>query len=166
MINNPLFRICLGLLILCSVAFAERGDKFIDLQATVEPVSDFNTLPAGGQASFQFGVNENTDMGISAGALVIDDSVAGNITKMNFRLSSYFTPYFGELRPKFGGSIGLAKFSNQTKPDFDLAAHVMGLYDMSGSLRMYVEVSPGLIMGKSSSFYTDIGLGVQFRLGK
>jgi hypothetical protein len=157
-------------LALCSAALAERGDVFLSVGPALEP-QRLGEPAFGGAAGVSFGVNELTDFQLeadwTANAGYFDDKGSGGMFS-RLLFVSYFTPYMGEIRPRFGGSFGLLHI-RKTADDvvcLDLGLHVQALYQATDALRLFAEAVPDISIGSEGGFSTVFKAGLQFRLSK
>jgi hypothetical protein len=158
-----------GLLLGLGMAQADKGDIFLSVMPMVSPFNSDEALFGGG-ASISVGANEMTDFQLELDYIVqpgyFDDD---GVSETRYLLGSFFTPYFGDIRPRFGGSVGLAHV-NAAGPGSDVpfyaGLHLQGLFDMSSDTRLFAEANPCIFIGESGGFSTLFKVGVQFRLSK
>ncbi len=159
--------ICVGFI--CSPSRADRGDLFLSVMPVVDPFHA-DGAAFGGGANLSMGVNERTDFQLETDLTVQQPgSNQSDYFETRYLLASFFTPYFGEIRPRFGGSMGLIhSYSSDgiNEVGFNAGVHLQGLYDFSQSLRFFAEANPNISFGKQGGFSTLFKLGIQFRLSK
>jgi hypothetical protein len=165
MIKHAIVRAASLALGLAVAPFAAKGDLFLSLAPAVDPLRD---PPAfGGGASLQLGVNEATDFfleGIGTGSRGSGDDEDRVETRV--LLGSFYTPFFGDIRPRFGGSGGLEYVSapgGVSDLYFNLGFHLQGLYDASDRFRLFAEVLPNLTFGRANRSGPPAGRMAEFR---
>jgi hypothetical protein len=152
-----------------SQANADKGDIFLAVMPVVAPFNSGEGMFGGG-ANVSIGANENTDfqleMDWTAQPAYFDND---GVAETRLLLGSFFTPYFGDIRPRFGGSAGFAHvtgFSDLNEVAFNAGLHLQGLFDMSSNTRLFAEANPSISIGDSGGFSTLFKVGIQFRLSK
>jgi hypothetical protein len=146
-------------------AHAEKGDLFLSLAPAIDAFeSDGPSL--GGGLGLQLGVNESTDFFLESILTTRVDSDEDRTLETHGLLGSLYTPYFGEIRPRFGGSAGVVHVSAPDVDEvyFNLGLHLQGLYDASDAFRLFAEVHPNLTFGSNGGFSTLFKVGLTFRL--
>lgn len=151
-----------------TAAFADKGDLFLSLAPVIDAAKP--SAPAfGGSASFQMGVNEATDFMLEGSATFATGSDDETTRETRLLLGSLYTPYFGDIRPRFGGSGGLVHVDAPEGVDevyLNLGFHLQGLYDASDRIRLFAEAHPNFTFGKHGEFSTLMKVGLLFRLSK
>lgn len=150
-------------------SFADRGDLFLSLAPVVDAMTP--SEPAfGGSVSLQLGANEATDFLFETDITAAKDSDADESRiESRFLIGSLYTPFFGEIRPRFGGSGGIVSVQAPggiNEAYFNLGFHLQGLYDVSDAVRLFAETHPNLTFGTHGSFSTLMKAGIIFRLSK
>jgi hypothetical protein len=154
-------------------AQAGRGDLFLTVSALSDPfLLDEPSL--GGQLGLEMGVNDRTDF-FAAASLSPSLKSFSEDGPQTYRLllGSWFSPYFGEIRPRIGGYAGYAIIGvPQTKnvASFNVGMALQGLWQVNDGMALAATISPNLLLGSSedieSNFSLPIALSLQFRLGK
>ena len=136
-----------GLLLACSSAVhAENGDLFLSLAPAIDPFQSGGPT-FGGALALQYGVNSETDFFLESDVTTRLDSEEERAVETRLLLGSMYTAMAGDIRPRFGGSGGLAYVSGQDSEEeayFCLGFHLQGLYDASDAVRLFVEANPNL----------------------
>jgi len=170
MIKQVLLRTAFLGLSFAAMASAAKGDLFLSIAPAVDPSRE--PLAVGGDVSLQLGVNDATDFMFEAASLGSFGSGADqDRSDTRLLVGSYYTPYFGDIRPRFGGSVGLDYVSGPRGGDksavgVNLAFYLQGLYDVSDRMRLFMEAQPQLNTGTLGGFSTLLKVGLLFRLGK
>lgn len=148
-------------------ARADRGDLFLSLAPSVDAAR--TDEPAfGGFASLQLGANEATDLFVEAGWSGSRDAFAGDADmETRILIGSFYTPFFGEIRPRFGGSGGMVHLAG---PDglnevyLNLGLHLQGIYAVSDRFRLFAEAHPNITFGRDGEGSILVKAGFQVRL--
>jgi hypothetical protein len=161
---RPILAACLALFHAVP-ALAEKGDLFLSLAPAIDAFQS-DGPSVGGGLGLQLGANESTDFFLESDLTTRVDSHDDRTLETRVLLGSLYTPYFGEIRPRFGGSAGVIHVS---APDvnevyFNLGFHLQGLYDASDAVRLFAEAHPNLTFGSHGDFSTLIKVGLMFRL--
>ena len=148
-------------------AHADKGDLFLSVAPMVDAVK--TDQPAfGGAAALQLGANPWTDFTLEADWTGTGKSLSGDgVMETRILLGSLFTPFFGEMRPRFGGSGGVIHVQGPKGVDevyFNLGFQLQGLYDASDAIRLFAEVHPNATFGDEGEFSTLVKAGIQVRL--
>jgi hypothetical protein len=158
-----------GLALGLGAAQADKGDVFLAVMPVVAPFNSDEGMFGGG-ASISVGANEMTDFQLEVDYTVQpgyfdDDGVA----ETRYVLGSFFTPYFGDIRPRFGGSAGFTHVMAAgagSEVLFNAGLNLQGLFDLSSDTRLFAEANPSVSIGDEGGFSTLFKVGVQFRLSK
>lgn len=148
---------------------ADRGDLFLSLAPVIDAMKP--SEPAyGGSVSLQLGANEATDFMFETDVTSSSDADTDeNTIETRLLIGSLYTPYFGEIRPRFGGSGGVVSVvapGGVNEVYFNLGFHLQGLYDVSDTVRLFAEAHPNLTFGTHGRFSTMMKAGITFRLSK
>jgi hypothetical protein len=74
-------------------------------------------------------------------------------------LSSWYTPFAGDIRPQFGGQFG---FGGSDGSGFvHLAAQARGLIEVKTNVRFYVGGTAGAMFGEHGSTFATADFGMQ-----
>jgi hypothetical protein len=166
LIRNSL---CIILICACALTYCDKGDVFLFGSVLTDPTVSGG--PAfGGEAGVQLGANEKTDFQLSANVNATP-GYFGSTGSLNARylLTSYFTPYFGDIRPRLGGSVGLNQVLAHGGVNdvlFNAGVHLQGLVALNPNVLLFGEVNPNMTFGDGGNFSTLIKLGILFRLSK
>jgi hypothetical protein len=150
--------------------YSEKGDIMLNAAVAVDPVIE--TGPGfGGELGLELGVNEYTDFQLNIDYLISQDFISEDgILNNRYYVASYYTPYFGEIRPRIGGSLGLIYIDDEISQIdevlFFAGFHIQGIMNLSDFLNLYGDISPKISFGKGGGFSTVIKIGLQFRLTK
>ncbi|MBF0433548.1 MAG: hypothetical protein HQK83_19880 [Fibrobacteria bacterium] len=155
--------------LISSAAVADRGDIFLNIKGvTTLFYEDFS---AGGQAGIGFGINEKTEIQLNAVYLIgPKTSSSDGFFMTRFNVTSFYTPYFGDIMPRIGGFFGFVFLEHDGKDIYELMPMVgvplQGVVNLSSSLGLVGEVAPAVAFGKESFFDVAVKLGFRFRLSK
>lgn len=160
-------------LMICSVsAFAVKGDSFLDVAPAISFVGQSNLKQPnyGLSLGYMFGVNDRTDLSIYGDVYIGQSDFVGVekylSTSVGFR--SYFTPYYGDIRPMFGLGMGMSYQKQGKLIDnalFKASAHARILYDASDVIKVFTEFEPSIYIGTDPHMDFAIHIGAQLRLG-
>lgn len=157
----------LACLLALGAAHADKGDLFLSIAPAVD-VSKTDQPAFGGAAALQLGANQWTDLTLEADWTGTRDSFRGDENmETRILLGSLYTPFFGEMRPRFGGSGGVIHVLGPKGVDevyFNLGFQLQGLYDVADAIRLFAEVHPNVTFGDEGEFSTLVKAGIQFRL--
>lgn len=146
---------------------ADKGDLFLSIAPVVD-ASKTDRPAFGGAAALQLGANASTDLTLEADWTGTGKSLSGDgLMETRILLGSLYTPFFGEMRPRFGGSGGVIHVLGPRGVDelyFNLGFHLQGLYDLADAIRLFAEVHPNVTFGDEGEFSTLVKAGIQFRL--
>jgi len=168
MIRKILWVLLLGTL----VTFAEDQATFADLAFT--SCMRGTKVGVGGQLGIQYGINALTDFELRAVGMNIPEfsrDANGNAVSLNkgsILFLSWYTPYFGDIRPQVGAHFG-ATYQKGGEIDnvvVDLGAHLRMLFDANDRIRLYFEGAVQAGLGKDGDFTQTIGGGILLRMGK
>ena len=148
---------------------ADRGDMFLSVMPMVSPFTSSEAMFGGG-LNLSMGANERTEIQFeldwTAQPGYFDNQ---GFTETRYLIGSLFTPYFGDIRPRFGGSFGLIHALGSggvSEVGFNTGVHLQGLWDLSQAVRLFAEANPNFSFGKYADLSTLIKVGMQFRLTK
>lgn len=155
-----------ALLLPAGSALADRGDVFLSLA----PAVDVTEAGFGGALGVQVGVNPETDFFAEAHTTVSDPGDEDRDLESAFLLGSFYTPYFGEIRPRLGGSVGLL-YRQDDEDDvqataFNCGLHLQGVFDFSDGVRLFAEAHPNITFGEEGEATLLAKVGILFRLSK
>ena len=160
---------CLMLVCACVAAYCDKGDVFLFGSLLTDPFQT-NGPAFGGEGGLQFGVNDRTDLQLSANVNATPGYLdSTGILNARYLLTSYFTPYFGDIHPRLGGSMGLIQIADHAgfnKFFFDAGFHLQGLMNLNSSAMLFAEVNPNFTFGDAGNFSTLVKLGILLRLSK
>lgn len=163
----------LGLATVVASGFAGEGDHFLDIAPGIAFVghSDLKQPAYGTSLGYLWGINEWTDLEAVGDFYIAQSSHDGvdNYLSGSLGLRSYFTPYFGDIRPMFGLGLALA-YQKQEDEGIDNALfkasfHARILYDASDRIKVFSEFEPNIQLGSDLHGDFVIHLGAQIRLG-
>lgn len=147
---------------------ADHGDMFLSVAPAIDAFKT-DGPSFGGSLGLQLGVNTETDFFLESTLTTRMDSNETNAVETRFLLGSMYTGMSGDIRPRFGGSGGIAYITDDGGTDevyFNLGVHLQGLYDASDAVRLFVEANPNLTIGDNGGFSTLVKAGLLFRLTK
>lgn len=157
----------LASLLVLAAAHAGKGDLFLSIAPAVD-ASKTDQPVFGGAAALQLGANQWTDLTLEADWTGTRESFRGDgAMETRILLGSLYTPFFGEMRPRFGGSGGVIHVLGPRGVDevyFNLGFQLQGLYDVADAIRLFAEVHPNVTFGDEGEFSTLVKAGIQFRL--
>ncbi len=158
-----IFLLCIQVL-----GFSDKGDIFFSVKGVTSILLE-DTFSAGGDLGIEFGFNERTDFSINGSFLYgpeTDEFDGFILTDLAF--SSFFTPYFGDIRPRIGGKVGICDFRQNEADEIMplIGVPIQALITLNPSLMLLGEVSPALAFGEKSFFDVSLRAGIKFRLSK
>ena len=168
MIRNLLF----AALLLPLAIWAEDQATFLDVG--VNSILLRGQAGIGGNVALQMGVNSRTDFELRAlaaqapNATVNSSGEAKDLLKVGAQFISWYTPYFGQIRPQFGGHLGAIyqKGGDINNTVMDLGLNARAIFCASDRWRFYLEGSWQAGFGKDGDISENIGAGLMFRIGK
>lgn len=146
-------------------ARAERGDLFLELAPRASFGGDSLGPGIGGALGLSFGANERTDLGL----LLHFDQHPGedggeDAQEIGAVLTSFFTPYLGDFRPRFGAHLGFSLFDEE--PALSAGVDLQALYQPNDRVQFHAGIVPDFLFGKESQFFLRVPVGVRIRLGR
>jgi hypothetical protein len=154
-------------------AQAGRGDMFLTVSAISDPFL-LEEPALGGQLGLEMGLNEKTDFFAAASFTPsIESFSAEGPQTYKLILGSWFTPYFGEIRPRIGGYAGYAIIDvpvTKNIVSFNMGVALQGYWQVNDGTALSATVSPNWLIGSNEDLSSDmsmpISLTLHFRLGK
>ena len=160
--------------LLLGISFADEGENLIlvGVGANFASIDGTSGAGLGAQLGYEFGFNEQTDLGFRLATS--KHSTDGSESMMLYSLSfvSMYTPSFGDIRPRFGGIIGIqqADIATISTNFLNLGIPLQSYFDFRGSQDMFIEVQPGFALQLDSKSviesysYINVQMGIVFGL--
>ena len=152
--------------------FGAEEDKFftVALSPSLAGNENHSSLGLGVKLGYQMGINDRTDFSFDG----IINVFSANQTNMDpllqgqFTFSSFYTPYFGQIRPLLGGSFGVLSHTLNGETSVGLIAGIplRILYDAGDRMNFLFGVEPKFSFGDISSLQMAFNMGIQFRIGE
>ena len=130
----------------------------------------------GTQVGYEKGFNDQTDIGlrVNYSKHTIEDI---DMQLYGVSLITMYSPYNGDIRPRFGGLIGIqqgehlqGEKSGVSNSFFNLGASLQCVFDFKGPQDIFIEAQPGVSLGVDPEAtiqgftYINILVGVTFGL--
>lgn len=153
----------LSLCIAASVV-ASEGDLLIEGGPTLSGRSlpHLETPGVGISAALLSSFNDRTDIGL-VGAYEHQNGSAAGLDLSTLAIQSWFTALRGDIRPQFGGTLGIA-MDDAFNACLHLGAQARALVELKTAIRLYVGAAYGGDIGEHGSRYSRGEFGTQFRL--